>query len=91
MTLLKVGQYTEAEDGGMSEQRNMKKIRGAEQAIDRVNQTHHEKAVLGKLQDLGLMLNERNVRKVEVILQQEEELRRLKQKEAEANKKSKTG
>lgn len=52
-----------------------RKVRGVEEAIDRVNQTNHEKAVLAKLQDLGLMLNERNVRKVEGILHQENQLR----------------
>lgn len=74
----------------MDAKTNMRKVKGAEEAIDRLNQINHEKAVLAKLQDLGLMLNERNVRKVEAMLQQEEDEKRQRLKELEQEKKSRS-
>lgn len=89
-----LSQFNGGEEGRTSElegKSNMRKVKGAEEAIDRLSQINHEKAVLGKLQDLGLMLNERNVRKVEAILQQEEDEKRQRLKELEQEKKSRSG
>lgn len=69
-----ISNFNGLEDGKISElisangESIVKQVKGAEEAIDRVNQTNHEKAVIAKLQNLGLMLNERNVRKVEAVL-----------------------